>query len=84
MINMTLPSGFAVVGCTKCRRMSVADLTYHSKTCQCGHKIDLTRAKLLAVFPSADEAGEYLRNIQNYRNTGFTSAVNIVSDLKKE
>lgn len=52
----------------------VADLSFASKKCQCGHKIDLSKVKLLAVCDSADEAGEVLREFLSARNSGFTSA----------
>jgi len=78
-----LPTGFAVVGCTKCRRKSVADLSYRSKTCQCGHKMDLSKTKLLAVFRTAEEAGQYLRGMQESNNTGFIGANNMLNPLIK-
>ena len=76
--------GFAVVGCVKCRRMLVADLSYATKTCICGNKIDLSKTKLLAVCGSADEAGEHLRRMQTAKNSGFTSANKIGGPFKKE
>ena len=60
--------GFAVIGCPRCRRMQVADLTHTTKTCICGHKIDLTKVKLLAVSRSADEAGSLLRSITSEKH----------------
>jgi hypothetical protein len=76
--------GFAVVGCVKCRRMLVADLSYATKTCICGNRIDLSKTKLLAVSESADEAGELLRRMQTAKNSGFTSANKIGGPFKKE
>ncbi|MEA5037339.1 hypothetical protein SDC9_20371 [bioreactor metagenome] len=80
MINK---DGFAIVGCTKCRRMQVADLSYTTKTCVCGNKIDLAKTKLLAVVESADAAGELLRQMQTAKNSGFTPAVRIAQTFKK-
>lgn len=57
------PSGFAVVGCTKCRKMQVADLSYATKTCACGHRIDLSRVHLLVVCDSADDCGNALLSL---------------------
>jgi len=70
---------FAVIGCPRCRRMQVADLTHATKTCSCGHKIDLAKAKLLAVSDSADEAGAILRSFTAPKNSGFVSAVSVHS-----
>ncbi len=70
--------GFAVVGCTKCRRIMVADLTYDTKTCQCGYKMNLHTTKLLKIFASAEVAGEYVRKLQESKNTGFTSAAKLI------
>ena len=81
---MTIKEGFAIVGCMKCRRMQVADLSYATKTCVCGNKSDLSKTKLLAVSESADEAGEHLRRMQTAKNTGFTSANTIGGPFKKE
>ena len=75
--------GFAVVGCTKCRRMLVADLSYATKTCICGNKLDLSKTKLLVVSGSADEAGELLRHMQTAKNSGFTSADRFTQSDKK-
>ena len=80
MINK---DGFAIVGCTKCRRMQVADLSYATKTCVCGNKIDLAKTKLLAVVASADAAGELLRQMQTAKNSGFTSADRFIQTDKK-
>ena len=76
--------GFAVIGCTKCRRMLVADLSYATKTCICGNRIDLSKTKHLAVSGSADEAGEILRHMQTAKNSGFTSANKMSGSFKKE
>lgn len=65
---------FAVVGCVKCRRMMVADLSFASKSCQCGHKIVLAKASLLATSNSAEEAGELLRGFLSKQNSGFVGA----------
>ncbi len=81
MINK---DGFAVIGCTKCRRMLVADLSYATKTCICGNRIDLAKTKLLAVSGSADEAGEILRHMQTEKNSGFTSANRFGGSFKKD
>jgi len=62
----------------------VADLSYATKTCICGNKIDLSKTKLLAVCESADEAGELLRRMQTAKNSGFTSADKIGGPFKKE
>ncbi|HKL97792.1 MAG TPA: DUF1922 domain-containing protein [Methanocorpusculum sp.] len=80
---MKINEGFAIVGCTKCRRMLVADLSYATKTCICGYKLDLSKTKLLVVSGSADEAGELLRQMQTTKNSGFTSADRIGSSFKK-
>ena len=56
----------------------VADLSYETKTCQCGHKLDLHTTKLLRTFDSAEDAGEYVRKLQESKNTGFTSAAKLV------
>ncbi len=76
--------GFSVIGCVKCRRMMVADLSYATKTCICGNKIDLAKTKLLAVCESADEAGELLRRMQTAKNTGFASANKIGGSFEKK
>jgi hypothetical protein len=76
--------GFAVVGCVKCRRMLVADLSYATKTCICGNRIDLSKTKLLVVSGSADEAGEILRHMQTGKNSGFSSANRISGSFKKD
>ena len=52
-----------------------ADLSHATKTCQCGHKLDLKKTKLLAVFASADDAAPEVMRMQERKNTGFTSAV---------
>ena len=52
-----------------------ADLSYATKTCQCGHKLDLKKTKLLAVFASAEDAAQAVMQMQERKNTGFTSAV---------
>jgi hypothetical protein len=56
--------------------MQVSDLTYATKTCICGHKIDLTKTKIFAVSDSANQAGAKLRSFNTSKNTEFTSAVN--------
>ena len=66
--------GFAVVGCEKCRRLMAADLSYDTKTCQCGHKIQLRKAKLLAVFSDAATAAIAVQKLQEEKNTGFAPA----------
>ena len=66
--------GFAVVGCEKCRRLMSADLSYETKTCQCGHKINLRKAKLLAVFDDAASAAVAVQKLQEQKNTGFARA----------
>ena len=76
--------GFAVIGCPRCRRMQVADLTHATKTCVCGHKIDLAKVKLLAVSRSADEAGSILRSITSRKNTGFQPAANMYNSTSAE
>ena len=68
-------TGFAVIGCSKCRRIMSVDLSHATKTCQCGHKLDLKKTKLLAVFASADDAAQEVMRMQERKNTGFTSAV---------
>ena len=68
-------TGVAVIGCSKCRRIMSADLSHATKTCQCGHKLDLKKTKLLAVFASADDAAQEVMRMQERKNTGFTSAV---------
>ena len=67
-------TGFAIVGCPKCRRMQVADLLHATKTCVCGYKIDLSKAKLLKVCASADEAGVLLRSFAAPKHSGLMSA----------
>ena len=52
-----------------------ADLSHATKTCQCGHKLDLKKTKLLAVFASADDAAQEVMRMQERKNTGFTSPV---------
>lgn len=69
-----MDSGFAVVGCSKCRRKMVADLSRSTKTCQCGAKINLKKVKLLYVSDSADDAGDFLRKINSSGNSGFSIA----------
>ncbi|HJJ96783.1 MAG TPA: DUF1922 domain-containing protein [Methanocorpusculum sp.] len=76
--------GFGVIGCPRCRRMQVADLTHATKTCICGHKIDLTKTKLLAVSDSADEAGAVLRSFTAPKNSGFVSAARMYSSSPAE
>ncbi len=51
-----------------------ADLSHATKTCQCGHKMELRKTKLLAVFDSADSAAQAVRQMQERKNTGFASA----------
>ena len=77
-------TGFAVIGCSKCRRIMSADLSYATKTCQCGHKMDLSRTRLLVVFASADDAAQAVMQMQERKNTGFTSAANYSRTLDKE
>ncbi|MCK9312748.1 MAG: DUF1922 domain-containing protein [Methanocorpusculum sp.] len=77
-------TGFAVVGCSKCRRLIVADLAYATKTCICGYRLDLGKTKLLAVSESADIAGEILRQMQTRKNSGFTTADKFSDFTKKE
>ena len=69
-----METGFAVVGCLKCRRKMVADLSKMTKTCQCGAKISLNKVKLLYVSDSAEDAGDFLRKINSAGNSGFSSA----------
>jgi len=76
-------TGFAIVGCSKCRRLLVADLSYATKTCICGNKLDLGKTKLLAISESADVAGEILRQMQTQKNSGFTSADRFSGFTKK-
>ena len=52
-----------------------ADLSYATKTCQCGHKLDLKKTKHLAVFASAEDAAQAVMQMQERKNTEFTSAV---------
>lgn len=77
-------TGFAVIGCSKCRRIMSADLSYATKTCQCGHKMDLSRTRLLAVFASADDAAQAVMQMQDRKNTGFTSAAEYSRPLNTE
>ncbi len=74
--HLTMPelTGFAVIGCSKCRRIMSADLSHATKTCQCGHKMELRKTKIIAVFDSADEAARAVMQMQERKNTGFTSA----------
>ncbi|HJJ42175.1 MAG TPA: DUF1922 domain-containing protein [Methanocorpusculum sp.] len=65
---------FGVIGCTKCRRLMVADLSYETKTCQCGKKIILKKSHILARCATADEAGNILRQMNADKNSGFSSA----------
>lgn len=66
--------GFAVVGCEKCRRLMSADLSHETKTYQCGHKINLRKTKLLAVFNDAASAALAVQKLQEEKNTGFARA----------
>ena len=59
-----------------------ADLSYATKTCQCGQKLDLKKTKLLAVFASADEAAQEVMRMQERKNTGFASAAVISKSLE--
>ena len=77
-------TGFAVIGCSKCRRIMSADLSHATKTCQCGHKLDLKKTKLIAVFASAADAAQAVMQMQERKNTGFTSAANYSRTLDKE
>lgn len=77
-------TGFAVIGCSKCRRIMSADLSYATKTCQCGHKMDLSRTRLLAVFALADDAAQAVMQMQDRKNTGFTSAAEYSRPLNTE
>jgi len=72
-------SGFVIIGCPKCRRKMVADLSYESKTCQCGNKITLRKARIFASAKTAAEAGEILRAMNNETNTGFSSAASTIN-----
>lgn len=74
--------GFAVIGCPKCRRILAADLSYETKTCQCGHKISLHSARFLRLCPSGEDAAQAVRDLQKQRNTGFTSAA-AIADAEK-
>ncbi|HJJ47250.1 MAG TPA: DUF1922 domain-containing protein [Methanocorpusculum sp.] len=69
---------FVAVGCIKCRRIMVADLRYNTKTCQCGHRMKLHKTKWIRTFASANEAGEYIRKLQESKNTGFASATTLI------
>lgn len=69
-----MDEGFAVIGCSKCRRKMVADLSKMTKTCQCGAKISLNKVKLLYVSESAEDAGDFLRKINSAGNSEFSSA----------
>ena len=82
---MSDSDGFAVIGCPKCRRLMAADLSYETKTCQCGHKIILRKTKLIAVFETGAEAAEAVQKLQAQRNSGFVSAASFSKgiDLKK-
>ena len=57
----------------------VADLSRATKTCQCGHKIDLAKVARIAESASADDSGEMLRQITARKNSGFTSAEQLAS-----
>lgn len=81
---MPEPAGFAVIGCSKCRRIMSADLSHATKTCQCGHKLDLKKTRLLAVFASADDAAQAVMQMQERKNTGFTSAAGYSKSLNEE
>ncbi|HJJ88872.1 MAG TPA: DUF1922 domain-containing protein [Methanocorpusculum sp.] len=70
---------FAVIGCPRCRRMQVVELTHTRKTCICGYKIDLTKATLLATSDTADKARTTLRSIIASKNSGFVEATYIKS-----
>ena len=61
-----------------------ADLSHATKTCQCGHKLDLKKTKLLAVFASADDAAQEVMRMQERKNTGFTSAAEYNRPLNNE
>ena len=82
---MSDTNGFAVIGCPRCRRIMSADLSYETKTCQCGQKINLRKIKYLAVFESGAEAAAAVQQLQGHGNTGFTSAASFAKgiDLKK-
>lgn len=79
-----IEEGFAVVGCQRCRRMQVADLTHATKTCACGNKLELRKIKLLAVSGSAEEAGDLLRSFTALKNSGFVSAARLQSPSLSE
>ena len=51
-----------------------ADLSHATKTCQCGHKMDLRKTKILMTFDSAEEAAQAVMMMQERKNTGFASA----------
>ena len=61
-----------------------ADLSHATKTCQCGHKLDLKKTKLFAVFTSADDAAQEVMRMQERKNTGFTSATEYNRPLNNE
>lgn len=71
---MMQQTGFAVVGCPKCRRIMAADLSHAVKTCQCGNRLNLAKIKYLAVFASGEEAAAAVQKFQEQKNTGFESA----------
>lgn len=79
--------GFGVVGCPRCRRMQVADLSHAVKTCACGYKMDLHKIRILAVSSSAEEAGGILRSMSAPKNSGFIPAARMqqsLTDTKKD
>ena len=77
-ITMSEGSEFVVIGCPKCRRILVANRQYLTKTCQCGYKIDLHKVKYLVTCSSGTEAVRAVQELQKRRNTGFTSARDIM------
>ncbi len=77
-------TGFAVIGCSKCRKIMSANLLHATKTCQCGQKIDLKKTRFLAVFASADEAAQEVMRLQTRKNTGFVSAAEYSRPLNND
>ncbi len=81
---MTNGNNFAVIGCPRCRRILAADLAYDTKTCLCGHKIDLHTASHLVDCDSGEAAAAAVRQLQERNNTGFTSAAKLAAAGKNE
>ncbi|MDR3102531.1 MAG: DUF1922 domain-containing protein [Methanocalculaceae archaeon] len=69
--------GFAVIACPKCRQMQVTNLAHATKTCACGNKMHLAKAKLLVICDSADRARDALRTLATPGNADFVSAARI-------